>query len=144
MNNTQGQFLELLSNGIRDKKAIKIYEDVNWREIIELSKTHKVEGIIYSAIRKSELVAYIDDKDLSDLKLLTFKTGIGQLRDINNLSNIFRKFNEKNIPVIVLKGLVVRDFYPNPEQRSMCDADIFIHKEDLDKTKELLFELGYR
>lgn len=143
MNNTEKQFVELLSKSIRSEKVIKKYDDVIWSNIITLSKDHKVEGMIYSGLSKGGLSSNIDSESLKELKKIVFYTGVGQLRNITNLSGIFEKFNNENIPVIVLKGLVVRDFYPQPEQRSMCDADILIHKEDLERTKELLLNIGY-
>ena len=44
------------------------------------------------------------------------------------------------MPVIVLKGLVVREYYPQPEQRSMSDADIFVKAKDLNKSKKILID----
>lgn len=43
----------------------------------------------------------------------------------------------------MLKGLVIRDLYPRPESRNMCDADILVHKNDLDRVRELLISIGY-
>ena len=47
------------------------------------------------------------------------------------VSKIMKYAYENNIPVIVLKGLVVREYYPQPEQRSMSDADIFVKAKDI-------------
>lgn len=143
MNNTQRQFVDILSASIRGKNITNVYENVNWNEILDLAGSHKVEGIIYSGLNKSKLNKYVEVEKLEQLKRSTFNTGIGQLRHIKNLSNVFSKFNEENIPVIVLKGLVVREFYPRPEQRSMCDADILVHKKDVERAKFLLIEMGY-
>lgn len=143
MDNTQKQFIELLSKSIRREVAVEKYDNVNWEEILNLAKSHKVEGIFYSALSKSGLSSEIEVEQLKMLKKIVFNTGVGQIRSINNLSDIFQCFENENIPLIVLKGLVVRDFYPQPEQRSMCDADVLIHKEDLEKTKDLLIGMGY-
>ncbi|MGL5379010.1 nucleotidyltransferase domain-containing protein [Clostridium sp.] len=143
MDNTQKQFLELLSNSIRGKHDIREYENVNWNEILTLAKAHKVEGIIFSALKKSGLWKNINSEEFDFLKRLTFSTGIRQIKSIGCLSNIFTKLKEEEIELIALKGLVVRNFYPQPEQRSMCDADILIHKEDLERCKNILLDMGY-
>lgn len=143
MNNTQKQFVDILSASIRGKKITNVYDSVNWNEILHLAEAHKVEGIIYSGLSRSGLTENIEEEQLKSLKRSTFNTGVEQLRNIKNLSNVFSKFNEENIPVIVLKGLVIREFYPRPEQRSMCDADILVHKNDVEKVKDLLIEMGY-
>ena len=143
MNNTQKQFIDILSSGIRGNVAEKIYDNVDWNEIIDLANKHKVEGIIYLALRKSNLISKIGEKRINLLKQKTAITGITQSNHISGLSKIFNKINEKNIPIIVLKGLVVRDFYPQPDQRSMNDADILVNKDDVEKVKNLLIEMGY-
>ena len=47
MDNTQRQFIDILSDGIRGASAEKYYENVDWDEVLELANKHKVEGIIY-------------------------------------------------------------------------------------------------
>ena len=80
---------------------------------------------------------------LNILKKNAAITGIGQSRHISGLSEVLSKVNEIAIPVIVLKGLVVREFYPQPDQRSMSDADILVHKDDVEAVKKILIDMGY-
>jgi len=143
MNNTQSQFLDLLSHSIRGKISAEKYENVHWDEILTWSRSHKVEGIIYSALNKCNLISKIDSEEFKNLKISTFYTGARQLTNIINLSKIFNKFNEESIPVIALKGLVIRNLYPQPEQRDMNDADILVHKGDLERVKKILIGMGY-
>ena len=143
MNNAQKQFVDILSAGIRGKSADKVYDNVEWDEVIDLADKHKVEGIIYLALRKSKLISNIGEEKISLLKQKAAITGITQSRHISGLSTVLNKINERNIPVIVLKGLVVREFYPQPDQRSMNDADILVHEGDVEKVKQLLIDMGY-
>ena len=145
MNVIQNQFIEILSSGIRGSGiSLDNKDNINWSEIFKLAKAHKVEGIIYSTLNKSGLTSYIDEGELKDIKLNTFNVGIKQLKHIRNLSHIFTKIIDSNIKIIVLKGLVVREFYPNPEQRSMSDADILVKCEDIERVKALLINNDYR
>lgn len=143
MNNTERQFVEVLSAGIRGNIADKVYENVDWDEVIDLANKHKVEGIIYLALRKSSLASEVGGERINLLKQKAAITGIGQSRHISRLSTVLNKITEENIQVIVLKGLVVRDFYPQPDQRSMNDADILVHKDDVEKVKQVLIDMGY-
>lgn len=143
MNNAQKQFIDILSAGIRGKSADKVYDNVEWDEVIDLADKHKVEGIIYLSLRKSKLISNIGEEKISLLKQKAAITGITQSRHISGLSTVLNKINERNIPVIVLKGLVVREFYPQPDQRSMNDADILVHEGDVEKVKQLLIDMGY-
>ena len=143
MNNIQKQFIDILSAGIRGISAEKCYENVDWDEVLELANKHKVEGILYLGLRKRNLSSRIGENRLNMLKKKAAITGIGQSRHISGLSEVLSKINEIKIPVIVLKGLVVRDFYPQPDQRSMSDADILVHKDDVEAVKKVLIDMGY-
>ena len=126
MNNTEKQFIELLSKSIRNDNNIEKYEDVNWINLVNLAGEHKVEGIIYSNIKKNASKLNINSNIVDELKSFAFYTTISEVRKVSFLDNIFSKFNEAQIPVIALKGLVLKKLYPDPDQRSMCDADILV------------------
>ena len=143
MNNTEKQFIELLSKSIRNDKKIKKYEEVNWGNLVSLAGEHKVEGVIYSTIKENASNLGVNNIILDELKTFTFYTAISEIRKISFLDNIFKKFHDENISVIALKGLVLRNFYPEPDQRSMCDADVLVNKEDLKRITELLKSIDY-
>ena len=110
---------------------------------MNLSRKHKIEGLIYSALNKSRLLENIDEDKVNELKKEVFFTGVTQISNMSKLEIVFNEFSKENVPVIVLKGLVVREYYPQPEQRSMSDADIFVKAKDLNKSKKILIDLGY-
>ena len=143
MNTTEKQFIDLLSNSIRNEVCKKKYDNVDWNELINLSRKHKIEGLIYSALNKAELLENIDEDKVKDLKKEVFFTGVTQISNMSKLEIVFNEFSKENVPVIVLKGLVVREYYPQPEQRSMSDADIFVKAKDINKSKKILIDLGY-
>ena len=143
MNTTEKQFIDLLSNSIRNEVCKKKYDNVDWNELMNLSRKHKIEGLIYSALNKAELLENIDEDKVKDLKKEVFFTGVTQISNMSKLEKVFNEFSKENVPVIVLKGLVVREYYPQPEQRSMSDADIFVKAKDLNKSKKILIYLGY-
>ena len=51
-------------------------------------------------------------------------------------------FDEKKIPYLPLKGLVIRPLYPEPWMRSAGDLDILVKQEDLERASEVLTLLG--
>ena len=78
MNNTQRQFVDILSAGIRGKTVENKYENTDWDKVLELANKHKVEGIIYIALRKSELIVDLGEERLNILKKKAINTGIEQ------------------------------------------------------------------
>jgi hypothetical protein len=144
MNITQIQLIEILSSAIHERRVeIDSTEKIKWNSIIKESEAHNVKGLLYSAISKSEYFKYIEKERLQQWKRDTIFTGVSQIEHITQISKVLKIFNNENIPVIVLKGLVVREFYPKPELRTMGDADVLVKKEDLNRIKKLLKDLGY-
>ncbi len=143
MNNTEKQFVEILSKSIRNDRNIESYEDVNWSNLINLAGEHKVEGIIYPSIERNSLKFNIDNRILEELKTFSFYTSISEVRKISYLESIFKEFEKNNIQIIALKGLILRNLYPQPEQRSMYDVDLLAHEDDIEKVTDLLKAMEY-
>lgn len=143
MNNTESQLIELLSRAIRKDNDIRIYDNVNWNNFINIATDHNIEGVIYSIINDNKDKLNISDELLERMKAFAFYTGIDQVRKIAYLDIVFKEFNDNNIPVIALKGLIVRELYPEPYQRSMYDADILVNEKDIPKITEVLKNIGY-
>ena len=144
MDNSQKHIVTMLSAAIRKENAeISDYKDINWSELINEADEHKVTPLIYSSINKTDIISTIDKDTLNTLKRKVFNSSVGQSRHIKTVASVLDSFNKADIPVIVLKGLVVRDYYPMPDLRTMCDADVLVHEEDLDKVSALMISLGY-
>lgn len=57
---------------------------------------------------------------------------------------LFAKFAERNVPVVVLKGILFAEtIYRNPYYKKMNDVDILIRREDLDTVYDIYEELDY-
>ena len=143
MNNTEKQFIELLSKTIRNDDNIEYHQDVNWNNLINLAGEHKVEEIIYPLIEKNEFNFNSDNKILEELKTFTLYTAISEIRKLSYLENIFNKFEKDKIQFIALKGLVLRNIYPKAEQRIMYDVDLLVRKKDLKVATEALQAIDY-
>ena len=143
MNLIQKQIIDLLNASIHNTVPRLDYsKDVDWDEVINEANAHSITGLIYPALKniKDNNI----DKDIIDkLKKITFYSAIRQSNHIKRTAEILKLFNENNIPVIVLKGLVVREYYPKPDLRTMCDSDVIIHKSDLERVRKLLLERGF-
>lgn len=142
MNNTQNQIINMLSASIR-KKNIEMPQNIDWNELLDEGDEHKVTPLLYTSISKNNLLAINDKEMINKLKKKVFTSSLGQASHIKNVASILEEFNKADIPVIVLKGLVVRYLYPIPDLRTMCDADVLVHKDDLEKVSQLMISLGY-
>lgn len=142
MNKIQSQLIEFLNSAIHGEKIECSSNDIQWEGLLEEARAHNVQSLVYSGIG-SKTLSNINKETSEQWKKETFLSGVYQLNHINQISYVLNELNQINIPVIVLKGLVIRDLYPKSELRTMSDADILVEEENLEKVKELLLKLGY-
>lgn len=68
------------------------------------------------------------------------------IKDTNqNIENekILNTLEKNNIKTLVIKGILIKDIYPQNYMRQMCDLDILVNSNDFKKASELLKDMGY-
>ncbi len=138
MMNNKIYFLKLLKSYIYNKK-IEYDENVDWFEILRLANIHSVQCMIYLAIDKLDKRPPIYD----ELKKLFLKTvQISTLQEIG-MKQTIATLNDNCIEHILIKGYVLRNYYPNKEVRSFGDIDILVDESDIKKANNALLNIGF-
>lgn len=144
MNYTQEVMLQILSSAIHKKKyELNEIDKIDFEEMFKLSQEHNITAILYYGLSGTKGVKKIPSDTLNKFKRNTFFSSSNQMNHIKNVTELLAKFEENNIKTVALKGLVVRNFYPRPEFRTMSDADIVVQEKDLEEAIKLLTSLGY-
>lgn len=68
---------------------------------------------------------------------------VKQYNQYRCIRNIVNAAKEKGLLLILFKGCVLADLYPEYIQRISCDTDILVYQEDRNRAEQLLEELGY-
>ncbi len=112
-------------------------------EVYKLSKKHDMAHIVGISLAKAGLLENapeIAEKFEKEQYLAVFRYENFKYE----IDRICKIFDEQKIPYILLKGAVIRDFYPEPWMRTSCDLDVLVKEEDLDTAITALTEkLGY-
>lgn len=145
MKNEQKELVKILSAAIRGRKIENIGNcKFDLVKIFDEATHHNVSELIYYNLKNEPELIKVYKEILEDYKKKTILSAINQAQHINEISKVLSKFNENKIPVIILKGLVVRYYYPNPDLRTMSDADVLVHPEDMDRVRNMLTSIGYK
>ena len=122
---------------------IKALSDDELKALYKLSKSHDLAHLVGNALIKNKLISDIKIKAVFEKELYT---AVFRYESINyELGNIKEILSENEIPFIPLKGSVIREYYPEPWQRTSCDIDVLVKKRDLDKAKTAIIgKCGYR
>lgn len=144
MNDTSTVLIHLLSCAIHNKKPSNfVVKQIDWNALYEEAVAHQVHTLIYPTMKELSPEYKPTQMLRNSWHKETILEGTLQLQHIDQISIVLNQFKTDDIPVIALKGLVLRNYYPSPELRTMGDADILVKKEDLARSKNLLKSLGY-
>jgi hypothetical protein len=140
-------FLKLGDLPAKDEKMLEehrhLFAAANWEHLIKLVDHHHLYPVLYEKLKS------VDEKWVP-----AFVVRALQMRYQNNtlkilylcgeMDRVAKAFHERNIKSLHLKGPVLaQEMYGDISMRKSKDLDILVRKEDLEKTEQLLFELGY-
>ena len=112
------------------------------KRILSLSKSHDMAHIVASFLERSGLLPEGEAAEkIKKLKMLAMYRYLGFSRE---LPAIKEALEDARIPFIVLKGSIIRKFYPEPWMRTSSDIDVLVHEEDVERAREVIeAELDY-
>lgn len=136
----QATILSLVRSSLNGDRA-EIPEDVDWNEIVALSRKAQIEIIIYNSLCKNHCDVPLEQKNrLRDMALKRMLRDEVQEEQMLRLTQVFE---QRGIEYAFLKGASIKHMYSNSNFRSMGDIDVLIRMEQYDSIKEILSELGY-
>lgn len=144
MNDNQQLLVSLLSDAIHGKTYNKTIDtSIDWEELYVEAQTQGVATFLFPLILLLEKSCQPNEDIMTRWKNITIRSGIIQIHYMNSVGSVLQKFHDIGILIIVMKGLLLRNLYPQPELRSMSDVDILVREEDIEKAKSLLISIGY-
>lgn len=144
MKKTNLEFLSLLKSSLKNEKydGEKIdFEDLLY--IYKMSEIHHVVPMIYNAAYNEDFSKECDANFQAMFKSSAFRYIFSQIQRTNHFLEVYKKLSEKNIKILVFKGIIFRNMYNNPDDRISSDEDILIKKEDYEKVKEFFLSEGF-
>ena len=144
MKKTNLEFLSLLKSSLKNEKydGEKIdFEDLVY--IYKMSEIHHVVPMIYNAAYNEDFFKECDANFQAMFKSSAFRYIFSQIQRTNHFLEVYKKLSEKNIKILVFKGIIFRNMYNNPDDRISSDEDILIKKEDYEKVKEIFLSEGF-
>ena len=129
------EFLTLLKDARKNEKSQIV--DLDYTQLYHLSKEHEVLALIYNQI-------YSFPSFPTDLKNQwkreAIKINAIQTIKTDRFLKVYQKFIEADIIVLVVKGIICRSLYPQPENRPSNDEDLYVQQKDFDKAKNILLD----
>ena len=137
-------FLEALTAYFRNEKVnwdFEISMD-DWRDLFALAEVHKVHPLVFEAVYDCPAIQQIDEKFLDAMKRRGISVMMLQVRRTNNFLQLCEYLQEKSLRPIVVKGIVCRRLYPNPDLRVSADEDLWVEEPLFGEFVEALQSYG--
>ena len=140
MNSSFEVFLNMLISYLNGKK-FNTELKINWNDIVKLAEIHNVQGMIYIALQNSSLE--IPSEVLNTLNKAFVTTVTYSVQQEMEMERVKSAFKKANVDMVLMKGYLIKKYYPSSELRTMGDVDFLIRAEDRQKSDEVLKSIGF-
>lgn len=138
---TSEYFLELLRSALHNRPAQTKPQDVSWNDLFEFAKSQSLSYMAYCAIRKSGFD--IGDELEQEWSTRNSRTLVSYFNQEYECGRLCRELSDAGIRNMPLKGSQISKLYPEPEMREMCDLDILVKPEDLERVHQMMLADDY-
>ena len=121
---------------------LPIEANVDWERVMELARFHRVQGLVWTALRESGAtlphdIAQQFNRDAAEIAARSL-TAAAECR------RLLSGFQRKNIPLLFLKGITLAQLaYRDPHIKSAIDIDVLVDPAQLMEAAQTLRDLGY-
>jgi Uncharacterised nucleotidyltransferase len=116
----------------------------NIEQIINLSKEENLIPLLYISLKKINILNEIDNSFKMIIENEYYKNILRNIKYANDIKKIHNFFYKAKINYILLKEYNLDNTYKDSAAVYKTDIDILINKNDLDFTKKILFNEGYK
>ncbi|CAM2978122.1 nucleotidyltransferase family protein [Paenibacillus sediminis] len=119
-------------------------DQVEYEHILGDIKCFGAEAQIYHMLREQELMNAVPDFFTKELKRRVDPVLFQNLFIKSEQKKILTAFEQQGIPVIQLKGVWFTErYFKHISARATSDIDLLVHPEDVQKSEDILSELGF-
>ena len=118
------------------------YTDEEWLALFRLSAQQNIAPMVYEAIRGCPAYARVSPALQGQMRNEVVRKVIAQTLRTEEFRKIYRAFAAEGIHPLVVKGIVCRSLYRQPDYRPSGDEDILIRPEWLPVCQRILADFG--
>lgn len=134
----------LLRAAINETMPLVPPADLDWEELFEVAKRHSVACTAYYGVAKLPKDRQPSEEILGKFKKemqLVLGRETMQHYEIQNMLDELEKHQIRYVP---MKGWRMKNLYPRPDMRSMCDVDVLVDSDNLSEVKNVLIPIGFQ
>jgi len=137
-------FLEALQASLKIEKVNwkDSISKENWQALFDLAEAQQVLPMIFDAVCSCPAARSGDADIFAVVKRNVYKKVMLQALKTEEFLKLYKHLSERGINPVLVKGLLCRQLYPNPDYRKSSDEDLLIERDLLRNCHEALLEYG--
>ena len=138
-------FLSILKDALHGE-ATEDFQSLSmeeWEKLFQIAQKQSVAPMIYQQIFPMPAFRQADPGFQNFWKMNTLQEAGNQARCSALFLMLYDKMRQNGFTPLVVKGIVCRDLYPNPDLRISGDEDLLIPREQFARMDEFLLKEGF-
>lgn len=120
----------------RDAVSLRMQQET-FQEVLDIAKAQDIYLLVLEGIKKAGGVLSSEIEKNASVSIFKYFQNEYMFERTKEL------LAEQRIPFMSLKGVAIRDMYPQPWMRNSCDVDILVHEKDLLRAMHSLTAMGF-
>ena len=144
MEAVQELFLQAMRASLENKKVDweAALETEQWLALFQMAEIHNVLPLIYDAVYSCPAARKTEGEFFAPIKRRTLQMVMMQTQKTNEFLRLYEKLRAAGVRPCVVKGIICRNIYPNPDYRLSSDEDILITAEQFPLCHETMLAYG--
>ncbi len=136
-------FLEALKAALEDRQVCWDAEigQNSLEQVLKLAQCHHVLPMIYEAIHACPAAALMPEA-MQHCRMATFQLVMEQTVKTQEFLELYSHLSQKGITPLVVKGIICRNLYPQPDCRHSGDEDVFCGEHQFPACHKELVRIG--
>lgn len=140
-NNSYEYIFHLVSSVLKGTQPEELPEEYSFEEIFKIGVKHRIHNIMFYAIEK--LKTQPNPELRQDLSNLRDREIVREFNQIFAFEQLTEKLTAEKIRFLPLKGIYLKDLYPQRDMRTMSDIDMVVDAENMQRVHDILVADGY-
>jgi hypothetical protein len=128
-----------------DEGLLVALSSQEWSNLLAFAAMQRITPLLWHSLRQKNLETLVPETAAVQLQSASRRNTLKNLRFNGELSCLLTALKTENIPLILLKGIVLsNNVYENIGLREMNDIDVLARLDDLERIAVILTGMGYR
>ena len=138
MNETQELFLRAASCAMKTAVAEAPAGPMDWKGLLQLAQEQKLTAVLFGALRDA-----LPEQERRLWRTVSLQDAALQTQRTETFLKAYQTLSNRGFQPLVVKGILCRETYPEPDARISSDEDLYVPNADYPQFHAALLELGF-